>query len=177
MPSASASISSTTAAGGIRPGRPGGSHWGTEQREWVLADLARDERPAWLMNGTQFFADWLLPEVAAADQPDDVRALTAGIAAAPAPVVFVSGDTHYSEIERIGPSLIGYETREYTSSSIHSAPFYGPLRSFEPDRLAATRRHNFLVFDADTSDGWRIACRAVLEDNVTAFAETALIGR
>ncbi len=129
------------------------------------------------MNGTQFFADWLLPEVAAADQPDDVRALTRGLAATPAPVVFVSGDTHYSEIERIDPSLIGFETREYTSSSIHSAPFDGPLNRYEPNRLAATRRHNFLVFDVDTAGGWRIDCRAVLEDNVTAFAEPVRIGR
>jgi hypothetical protein len=159
------------------PGTPGGSHWGAEQREWLLADLARDGRPAWLMNGTQFFAEWLLPEVAAADQPDDVRALTTGLAATRAPVVFVSGDTHYSEIERIDPSLIGYETREYTSSSIHSAPFYGPLNAYAPHRLAATRRHNFLVFDVDTAGGWRIDCRAVLEDNITAFAESARIGR
>jgi len=158
-------------------GTPHGRHWGHEQTDWFTADIARNSRPAWLMNGSQFFGSRLIMEQVETDHPDDLRDINARLARLPAPVAFVSGDVHFSEIERIGPEILGYETRQFTSSAIHSAPHFGAFSAFDPDILAMTRRQNFLVFNVETAGGWRIDCRSVLEGNREAFATTALIGR
>ena len=153
------------------------THWGSAQREWLLADIGRNANPVWLMNGTQFFGDWLLRESVESDHPLDLQLLTHGVRQVAAPTVFVSGDTHFSEIERLGPSLLGYESREYTSSSIHSTPSPTVPSRLREDTLAVTRRHNFLVFDADASNGLSISCRALVEGGRAVFSETVAIGR
>jgi phosphodiesterase/alkaline phosphatase D-like protein len=155
------------------------THWGSAQREWLLADIGRSANPAWLMNGTQFFGDWLLRESVESDHPVDLQLLTNGVRQIAAPTVFVSGDTHFSEIERLDPSLLGYESREYTSSSIHSTPSPTVPSRLRKDTLAVTRRHNFLVFDADAGNGsgLSISCRALVEGGRAVFSESVAIGR
>jgi hypothetical protein len=40
-----------------------------------------------------------------------------------------------------------------------------------------TRRHNFLVFDADAGNGLSISCRALVEGGRAVFSESVAIGR
>ena len=143
---------------------------------WFIADIGRNPKLAWLMNGSQFFGTPVLTEVVESDYPAEFSHVTTQLARIPAPVAFASGDVHFYEINRIDPSILGYETREYTSSLIHSLSF-GPVDLITPTRLALTRRHNFMVFDVETTDGWDINCRSVVENNGVAFQESVLIGR
>ncbi len=156
------------------PGSPTGRQWGESQTEWLLREVGRDARPAWLMNGSQFIGGHRRDESVEGDHPADFRDLHAGLARLAAPVAFVSGDVHFSEIRAFDRQRLGYETFEFTSSSIHSFPKLGPIGR---GNLVADRRHNFMVFDAENGGEWDMRCRAVLEDNAVAFDRSFAIRR
>lgn len=168
-------------------GSPGGRHWGEAQTEWFFSELNRSAAPAWLMNGSQFFGGYLGKESYEGDHPEDLARTIARLKEAPAPVAFVSGDVHFSELMKIEESALGYPSYEFTSSSIHSAAFpWGPHRAKNPRRLVSEWRHNFMVFNSATGPdsesgegdaGWRVDVRCVLEGNAVSFARRVKIGR
>jgi len=157
-----------------RDGTPGGRHWGAEQLDWLFRSLATDSSPAWIITGNQFFSSFPLSESVEYDHPDDLQRMMDGLAAIRAPAALVSGDVHYSEIRAVDPALLGYETYQFTSSSMHSLPKVGDIHR---DNIAADKRHNFMVFDTDIRDGWRMRCRCIVENNVVSFDESFSIGR
>jgi hypothetical protein len=152
------------------PRNPNGYEWGSEQREWLLADLAASNEPAWIINGTQFFGAYLKTESYEGQHTKDFRDFIAKLKTVPAPVSFISGDVHFSEIMEIEPQALGYRTYEFTSSSIYSSNFpYFDHRYENPRRIDSEWRHNFLVLDSDVSAGWKIRARCVKEKNDIAF--------
>lgn len=97
-------------------------HWGESQHEWLVSALASDARPAWIFNGNQFFNGKALDfkEAFEANHPAEFVTFVERLRAVNAPVVFASGDIHFSEIMRVPRERLGYETYEFTSSSMHS---------------------------------------------------------
>jgi len=97
-------------------------HWGQEQHEWLLANIKKDSSPAWLFNGNQLFNGKGLDfkEAFEANHPKHFQKLIEDLGKIEAPVVFSSGDIHFSEIMRIPKERLGYETYEISSSSMHS---------------------------------------------------------
>lgn len=159
-------------------GKRGGSHLGREQTDWLLADLNRDDRPAWLMNGSQFFGAYLGKESFEADHPEDFRNFLGRLSRVRAPVSFVSGDVHFSEIMLIEPEVLGYQSYEFTSSSIHSItiPFH-QHRARNPRRIDSEWKHNYLIFESDTSRGWEIGVSCQRENNRNSFRHNLEIRR
>lgn len=157
---------------------PRGRHWGYEQTEWLLADLARSKTPAWLVSGSQFFGGYLGKESFESDHSFDFQDTMGRLARLEAPVAFVSGDVHFSEVMRIERQVLGYETYEFTSSSMHSITVPGHhLRARNPRRMISTWKHNFLLFEVDMRQGWNIRCQSVSEGNSRNFAQNFSIRR
>jgi alkaline phosphatase D len=155
-----------------------GSHLGEAQKEWLLAEIAKSSEPCWLMNGSQFFGGYLGIESFESDQPADFEDFIGKIARLPAPVCFVSGDIHFSEIMAIEPKILGYETFEFTSSAMHSFTLPGnPLRGYNPRRLASEWRHNFMMFESDVTAGWQFKLRTIRDGNKISFAHDGRILR
>lgn len=135
------------------PSGSGGSHWGEEQEDWLFDELKRSPEPAWILNGSQFFGAYLEKESYGTCHKESFASIMNRFGEARIPVVFGSGDVHFSEIMRIEPEILGYTTYELTSSSMHSGTYPGKhLRKRNPRRLNATWRHNFLLVES-RSDG------------------------
>lgn len=103
-------------------------------------------QPTWLISGNQFFSGVALDykESLQDNNPENFKLLTSDLKNINVPVVFGSGDVHFSEIMKIPADRIGYETYEFTSSSMHSFTYSGwanPLR-YEG---AFTKEFNFMM--------------------------------
>ncbi len=153
---------------------PGGRHWGHAQLDWLFRSLGNDPTPAWIITGNQFFSSFPLSESVEVDHPDDLQRMMDGLAAAAAPAALISGDVHYSEIRAVDPQLLGYDTYQFTSSSMHSLPKTGLIGR---DNIVSERWHNFMVFDVDVRQGWQMRCRCILAANVVSFDRSFEIGR
>ncbi|MBY0452918.1 MAG: hypothetical protein K2P92_07775, partial [Bdellovibrionaceae bacterium] len=68
------------------------------------------------------------------------------------PVIFASGDIHFSEIMKITKDKVGYDTYEVTSSSMHS---YAGTGWDNPLRVpgAFTREFNFMMIRSKNENG------------------------
>lgn len=130
-----------------------GLHWGTEQQNWLMDDLNRSEKTAWLLNGSQFFGGYLGKDSFESSHRENFREMVRELSRVQSKVAFVSGDVHFSEVMKIEQDQIGYETFEVTSSSMHSFTF--PLHQFRkrnPRRIESTSSHNFVVVTAEVKD-------------------------
>jgi phosphodiesterase/alkaline phosphatase D-like protein len=156
----------------------GGLHWGERQREWLLADLARSNQPSWIINGSQFFGGYLQKDAYEGNHAEDFKDLMLRLRKIPAPLAFISGDVHFSETMTIEPQVLGYQTHEFTSSSIHSRSIpFSQHRKYNPRRVASEWRHNFMTFDVDLRRGWNIRIRCMLEGNRVSYLRDFRIER
>lgn len=122
-------------------------HWGQEQHEWLISKLSQNTAPAWIINGNQIFngAKKTFIESLEQNHPAEFTQLMSELGNVQAPVVFASGDIHLSEVMRVPTNIIGYETFEFTSSSMHS---YASDGWDNPMRVegAYSIEFNFMVF-------------------------------
>ena len=97
-------------------------HWGENQHHWLIDSLKQDNTPAWIINGNQFFNGANMPftESYQKNHPVEFKTFVEEIKNFTAPVVFASGDVHLSEIMKISKDVIGFNSYEFTSSSMHS---------------------------------------------------------
>lgn len=133
--------------------------FGTEQEEFIFSELGKSKDPAWLMNGLLFFGGYVMGESYEKDHNANFKEFLKGLSQEEAPVAFLSGDIHYSEAMKIEAKILGYETVEYVSSSIHSSHFPGlHLRGRNPRRIDATSTQNFAVIDSSVAKNgdWNI---------------------
>ena len=129
------------------------AHWGKDQHEWLLRELENDQF-AWIMNGSQIFSEHHLKEAMAGHHKNHFNQLMMDLKTSPAKVLFYSGDVHFSEISKIETEMLGYETLELTSSSMHSSTFPKLPEFFKnPRRIEgkATAEHNFNYVKTSTT--------------------------
>lgn len=142
-----------------------GSYWGVAQEEFLFEELEKSSQPAWLMNGTLFFGGYLKWESLEYEKEKNFKQILERLSKIEAPVTFVSGDVHFSEIMQIEEDILGYKTHEFVSSSMHSSTFpFLHLRAKNKRRLDATSIHNFMVFETDfdpQTGNWNIHCRCL----------------
>lgn len=128
--------------------RCGGMMWGSDQQEKMLSLLGENNKPAWLMNGSQFFSQYQGNESFQRDYLKNLSDLTSKLRRIEAPVVFASGDVHFSEVLKIEPQLLGYRTFEFTSSAMHSFNYPVAWYLKNSRRVAHTWKHNFMIMKA-----------------------------
>lgn len=128
-------------------------HWGEKQHKWLLQSLKQDSSPAWIFNGNQVFNGKALDfkEAFEANHNKHFIKFIEELKSIPSPIVFSSGDIHFSEVMRIPKERLGYETYEITSSSMHS---YRGSGWENPMRIegAFTREYNFLTIDSKVAN-------------------------
>lgn len=126
---------------------------GEAQHKWLMGSLSLDSRPTWIIEGTQFFNGKQLDfkESFQGDQPANFEKFIEDLKQVKAPVVFGSGDIHFSEIMRIDASNLGYPTYEVTSSALHS--FKGKNPWDNPLRLVHASEFNFLLINSKVQNG------------------------
>lgn len=129
-------------------------HWGQSQHDWLLNQIAQDTTPAWIVNGNQNFNGKALDfkEAFEANHPVEFVAFIDQLKQQKAPVVFASGDIHFSEIMRVPAERMGYETFEFTSSPMHSYAGDGWENPMRVDG-AFCKEFNFLMFRAKAMNG------------------------
>ena len=125
----------------------GRHHWGTNQEEWLFGSLGSASAPGWVLTGSQVFGGYRTGWAFEENHPAQLRKVLARLQKIEAPVLFGSGDVHYSEIMKIESELLGYDTIEITSSSMHSnakKPEKGNRR-----RIASVGEYNFVIATVD----------------------------
>lgn len=138
-------------------------HWGEKQHSWLMNSLKKSAAPAWIFNGNQVFNGKALDfkEAFEMNHSEHFVKFITDLKTISAPVIFSSGDIHFSEVMRIPKERIGYETYEITSSSMHS---YRGDGWENPMRIpgASTTEYNFLVMDTTVKE-------QALDINVKSF--------
>lgn len=128
------------------------TQWGVVQKDQLFETLSTGNQPTFLMNGSQFFGGYLKKDAYEYNQAKDLSLICQQLARINSPVCFVSGDVHFSEIMKIESKVLGYQTYEITSSSMHSFTFLGNAkRKKNPRRLESTSKHNFTVLQLDNA--------------------------
>lgn len=158
-----------------------GQQWGAQQEEFLLSELEGNSDPALILNGTLFFGGYLKWESFEYDHNKNFKRILNELSKVPAPVSFVSGDIHFSELMEIEPEILGYKTYEYVSSSIHSSTFpFLHLRAKNKRRLEASSVHNFtllqLSVDQRTRE-WEIHSEVLGKNMAQSYSHHAIIKR
>lgn len=133
-----------------------GTMFGHEQEKWLIE---RANTPVtWFANGSQMWGGYLEKDSFEFNHPDEFKEFARRLAQLPTRFLFFDGDVHFSEVMKLETELLGYETREFTSSSMHSSSYPGRhivndlLGRKNPRRLGATSTHNFMVHDVKTEE-------------------------
>lgn len=139
---------------------------GQEQEDWMIAQV--QPGPNFIMNGIQFYGGFIKKDSLEYNWPnyepvfsDRIRQVSV---LKNAQIAFASGDVHFSEIQAIEPSKIGYPTFEITSSSAHSfaAPGHQLLKPNNPRRLEVTGSHNAVLLELnDWKPGFNMGVRSL----------------
>lgn len=140
--------------------------WGKQQHQWFANQLKTATTPVWIANGGQFFTNATfvkkedgtqkqINETFIKDHPAHFNQLLTDIKQAAYPVLFLSGDIHYSEIAEIEKPMLGYTTYEITSSPVHSY-IYRDEKGQDtfldnPRRIVAAKEYNYLVVDSSAN--------------------------
>lgn len=125
------------------------AHWGKQQEDWLFNELGRDSSHSWILNGSQFFGEYLGKESFATTQPNNFRYVLKELSKIDTTIGFIAGDIHYSEVMAIEPEILGYSTLEVVSSGIHS--FLIPFRNWiysNPRRLQGANEYNFSILQS-----------------------------
>lgn len=125
------------------------AHWGQAQEEWMMQLIRNHRGPTWFFNGSQIFPEMVFKESVSGDHKVQFKGLIEELKRMSSKVIFASGDVHFSEISQIEPAMLGYQTYELTSSSIHSSNIPGvPGIINNPRRIAGTGSRNYLLVEA-----------------------------
>ncbi len=96
------------------------THFGIEQEKWIRENVINTSNPVWLISGDQWFGAYHRFESYEGRHPQSFKRFLRSLRDTEATLMFLSGDRHMSEVNRIESTLLGYETFEFTSSALHS---------------------------------------------------------
>lgn len=164
--------------------------FGTVQELWMLESIQPGAN--FLLNGIQFWGGYLAKDSMEYNWPEYAvefgKMLSYAGEKSNAQFAFVSGDIHFSQVQLIEPTILGYETVEITSSSAHSMTFPGRhiFHPHNPREEAVTSTHNAVLMEFPQSDlpfqfnvksiGWRgntLFNKAINIDTVNCIARVA----
>jgi alkaline phosphatase D len=129
----------------------GESMWGLEQELWLQNQMETANTPLWIINGSQIFGKYGPSESLESDYPNHFQRFTTLLSTLNKPIMFISGDIHASEIMQIPKSLLGFDSLELTSSSMHSA--HSPIGQLKdnPRRINGFDGDSFLLVNLTQS--------------------------
>lgn len=130
------------------------THFGREQEQWIIKSLARSQAPAWLISGDQWFGGYHRFESYEGNHKQSFKEFLANIQSTKAHVLFLSGDRHLSEVMKIEPEILGYETYEFTSSPMHAKTYPSNWETNPNHRqwMGIAQELNFNLFEVELAD-------------------------
>lgn len=155
-------------------------HWGQQQENFLFENRHHSKLPSWLMNGSQFFGGYLNKDAFEYWHLNNFKDICRELSKQEAPVVFASGDVHFTEYMRIEPEILGYTTFEITSSSIHSTTIpFNHLRKKNPRRIDANSSHQFtnVTTSFDAQKGWVLEAQSFKAGLKQTLKETLIVQR
>lgn len=131
------------------------THFGSEQERWLFQKLMKSQDPAWLISGDQWFGGYHRFESYEGNHRKSFVRFLAKLRKVRAPVVFLSGDRHLSEMMQIDRNILGYPTFEFTSSGIHAKTFPSTWEKEPNPRQVEGRAHvlNYMLLDVKRDEG------------------------
>lgn len=125
------------------------THFGEEQENWLLQNLKASNEPAWLISGDQWFGAYHPFESYEGNHPLSFARFMNRLKATGRMVAFFSGDRHLSEVMTIEKQQLGYQTYEFTSSSIHSRMFPSRWKEVPNKRhlMGIDLHHSFMLHE------------------------------
>jgi alkaline phosphatase D len=147
-----------------------GRHLGENQEAWLLSRLSAEPTPSLLIKGDQFFGGYHRFESWEGNHPKNFESFTAELRRLSTPVVFVSGDRHFSEIMQFPRSLFAKPSFEITSSPMH-ATLYPNDGDENPWRVVANKnQHNFTILNnLSQDDHWFIEVESIGEKGESVY--------
>lgn len=145
---------------------------GADQINWVKENLLNNDLPKFFMGSQQFFNYRFFAESFQRQAPEEFNNFLLMLRQLKAPVLFASGDVHYSQIQRISNSVLGYTSYEITSSCFFSSSA-GSLgkRSYKDGQLNYFGKANFLTLQPveSKSDELHLDVYCISEDSDREF--------
>jgi alkaline phosphatase D len=133
------------------------THFGLEQESWLVKSLKTSQKPFWLISGDQWFGGYHRFESYEGNHNASFKSLLSQIKESKAYVFFLSGDRHLSEVMKIEPDILGYETYEFTSSPMHAKTYPSNWERFPNPRhwKGVAESLNFNLFQIELTDAKR----------------------
>lgn len=130
-------------------GESSGSQLGKDQFDFVVKKLKKSKQPLWLVKGDQFFGGYHPFESYERQHPKEFKNLIQSVEKAKAPVLFLSGDRHLTEIMQIREPEFNFNTYEITSSGIHAKVFKDSLKKHPNPRQLVGKSgvYNYTVIE------------------------------
>ena len=130
-------------------GKVSGTHLGQEQFTYLSEELKKTKQPIWLIKGDQFFGEYHPFESYERQHPKEFKKLIASIEEAKAPVIFLSGDRHLTEIIQIRGPEFKFNSYEITSSGIHAKVFKDSFTKYPNPRQLVGKSgvYNYTVIE------------------------------
>jgi alkaline phosphatase D len=105
----------------LLPSSVGTGFFGDQQLDWLNTEMNSTSKPLLLASGSQFFGGNIpkgeTPEYQA---PNEFALLNQNLAKLNRPILFASGDVHFSEVMKLERRNFNFDAYELTSSSMHS---------------------------------------------------------
>lgn len=138
-----------------------GSQWGSVQEDWLRSAVNKNSEPVWLFNGSQFFGAYHRGDAFERHHAEQLNRVMHQFSRMSAPIVLGSGDVHFSEVMALERDILGYQSFELTSSSLHSRNGrWLHMIERNPRREASTWRHNFLLINSHAIRPGALSLRA-----------------
>lgn len=149
-----------------------------EQEKWLFERLKKDRSGViWLAQGDQWFGAYQPFESFDGRHPESFQRFMRALKATGKKVAFLSGDRHSSEISRIEPSLLGYETFEVVSSPIHAKVYPSNWVDFPNPRqvVGVAQKYNFTLIEAGKGFGEGIRVLNYAHPNQLQFNQMLML--
>lgn len=129
------------------------TYWGQDQRKWAFDSLNGSNLPVWFLQGAQFFGGTdTSGQSFESEHSEELRTVLNSIKNLSVRALFFSGDVHFTELLKLEKDLLGYNTYEITSSSLHS--IIGPATPNERrDEVGLGHQFVFVDLGTDTENG------------------------
>jgi hypothetical protein len=161
-----------------------GSMLGIGQQRWMISELKKSNRPAWVLNGSQYFGAYHSDESFELEFPDNFKWFISALKNVKRDLILVSGDRHMSEVMDTSNSF-GYPTYELSSSGIHSYKLYdhdvpppNPRRVSDRQGRTSVTDFNFMVVDVvDLRPTPKLEINIWGEENRLLYSQSVRFGR
>lgn len=124
------------------------SMFGKDQEYWCYQMIQRHPGTTMLINGSQWFPNSGVGESFNHDHNINFIKFLQNLKTLKKKIIFGSGDVHFSEIIKIPDHILGFQTYEITSSSMHSQNIIGAPQYFNSENsILSTWKHNYKLLE------------------------------